>query len=82
MTEWGLEPGVCNDDETSPGLMSDESFSSSRFASSYKAGDTECLSWTGGGAKAKAGVTTALHTIGIITTSSLGSHMECISNNS
>ena len=21
--EWGLEPGVCNDDETSPGLMSE-----------------------------------------------------------
>lgn len=23
MIEWGLEPGVCNDDETSPGLMSE-----------------------------------------------------------
>jgi hypothetical protein len=21
--EWGLEPGVCNDDETSPGLMNE-----------------------------------------------------------
>jgi hypothetical protein len=56
--EWGLEPDVCNDDETSLGLMSEGCLPAAGSAAA-RPFDAECLSWTGGGAKTKAGVTIA-----------------------
>jgi hypothetical protein len=49
--EWGLEPGVCDDDETSLGMMIEGRLPAVGSAAARRPGDPERQSWTGGGAK-------------------------------